>query len=202
MCAMKRRLAVFGFVSTVLSTALSGQTPASAGAGQNSLQPLSEQMLAALPSTTASPTASEVTVRWSFQPPPPTGAALQIGAVATDSQVLPGNEFGVTARRSVNSTGVRERDPQLAPDEIVIVTVGADGEASGWLHVKDPRLLRAESPGADGVLRGQTFYRQVTEFNVIVPDGDRATALRFYQPQWTGQAFTLVPLGTVAVNPQ
>jgi hypothetical protein len=183
-----RRISVSCLIAWLALSRLAAQTPP--------LQPLPAQSLSSVPLSGASSTATtatEVTIRWTLQaqsPAPP----------APGDQT--GNQFDLVASRSVPPLFVRERDPQLAVGEIVVIAADANGQPVGWQHVRDPRIVRAESPGADGVLTGQTFYRPVAEMVVSVPDDVGATQLRFYEPQWTGQTFVLNPLGTVALNPR
>jgi hypothetical protein len=192
-----RRIAVSGLVAWMASFSIAAQLPPTGGAGQSPLEPIPGQSLSSLPpagSSTAT-AATEITIRWSLR----VGASAPSpgsGANQTD------NQFDVVSTRSVGPLFVRERDPQLAVDEIVIIAVGADGQSLGWQHVKDPRFIRAESAGPDGVLSGQTLSRSVAEMVVSLPSDITASQLRFYQPRWTGQAFVLDPLGTAALNPR
>jgi len=194
--ACMRRFAVSGLVAWMASLSIAAQAPPTGGAGQSPLPPLPAQTLSSLPAAGSSTAtaATEITIRWSLR----VGASPQSpesGANQTD------NQFVVVSTRSVGPLFVRERDPQLAVDEIVIIAVGADGQSLGWQHVKDPRFIRAESAGPDGVLSRQTLSQSVAEMVVSLPSDITASQLRFYQPRWTGQAFVLDPLGTAALNP-
>ena len=148
---------------------------------QNVLQPLPGQSLSAVPlvaSTSRSTSLTEMTIRWLANSPE--------------------SPLKVMARRRVASHLVRERDPQLSPDELVVIATDTRGTAIGWQHVKDPRVIRAEAPGIDGVLSGQWLRRTLAEFVVAVPDDLAAAELRIYETSWTGRAWTLTPLGTVS----
>ena len=167
-------------------------------AGQDSrLQRPAAELLAGVPPLAADPTVAsgiELTIRWIVATtgapnPPPGGVIVQ------------SDQFDVVRRRSVEWGGVRERDPQLSPEELVIVALGADGGELGWQKIKDPRIVRAESPGLDGTLTGQILHRPLTEIVVTLPVGMPATALRVYETQWTGAEFVLQALGLVAVAP-
>jgi len=98
----------------------------------------------------------------------------------------------------VTDPPVRERDPQVGPDDIVIVALDAQRREVAWIRVTDPRLIRSEQPGPGGTLTGQRLYRNDVEFLVRVPDGVNAVELAVYQPQRTGEQNTLRPLGTIA----
>jgi hypothetical protein len=95
---------------------------------------------------------------------------------------------------------VRERDPQIGPDEIVVVAVDAQGREVGWHHLKDPRLVRSEQPGPGGLLSGQVLYRSETELVVRVPDGLGVAALRVYELQSSGREPILQGLGTIRLD--
>jgi len=143
----------------------------------------------------AASSSTELTIRWSAGdaaagpvPKPQEGSAAS-------------NVFTVVTRRQVAGVAPHERNPQLSPDQIVVVAVGASGEELGWQLVKDPRIVRAESPGPDGVLTGQTLYQPLTEFTVIVPNDVAASMLSIYKPRWNGTAFLLAPIGSVGVAP-
>jgi hypothetical protein len=195
MVTVLRQLAASGFLVASASAIMAAQNSQATAGDVSPLQPLPGQVLSTLPSLAQGPAgATEVTIRWRLglgsSPVPPVPGRVQAGG-----------QFDVVARRPVESGFVRERDPQVAPDELVLIAIGASGAPIAWQHIKDPRIVRAESPGPDGILSGQTLHRPLTELVVLMPDGVPATELRVYQPQWTGQAFTLAPLGTVALNP-
>ncbi len=132
---------------------------------------------------------SEVNVVWS--------GGLSAGVTSVGNTA---SQLAVLGARSIDSGMQRERDPQLAEDEIVAVAVDAAGQPLGWHHLKDPRTLRAEAPGADGILSGQTLRRAVAEFVMPLPEGVGIRAVRVYEVGWNGQAFVLVPVGDVSVN--
>lgn len=93
---------------------------------------------------------TELTVRW-VVPPAPVGAAA--GALpAVDA-------FQIAKRAVVVDEPVRERDPQISADELVVVAVNAQGREVGWQHLKDPRVVRSEQPGPDGLLTGRVLHR-------------------------------------------
>jgi hypothetical protein len=89
----------------------------------------------------------------------------------------------------------RERRPELSTDQLVIVVLSADGTALDWRLVRNPRIVRAESPGPDGVLSGSTIQLSSAELLVTVADVPGARTLRVYQPRWTGTEFMLDAAG-------
>ena len=152
--------------------------------------------LATLPQLAALPagSASELTIGWNVLSSP---TADPVPAAAAG---VPQNDFRMTARRSVAEMPVRQRDPQLSEDDLVIVAVNAQGADVGWQLVKDPSVVRAEAPTASGELRGQVLRRPQTSFVVTVPQASPAIAvLRVYKPRWTGSGFALDALGTVTI---
>ena len=136
--------------------------------------------------------ASELTIRWNVAQNPtdePVPAA----------DLRPLNQFQVMARRTVTPGFVRERAPQLSTEHLVVTAVDASGREVAWQQVKDPRIIRAETPGANMELSGQKLYRPVTELVVAVPDVVAAVAIRVYEVQWNGTEFVLHELGEIAV---
>lgn len=115
-------------------------------------------------------------------------------------ELLQGHRFSVLGRRRGLAAMPRERRPQLASDRIVIMAVDAAGQERSRTILPDPRIVRAERPGPDGVLTGMVLFRQEADFLLTLPDGDEVRELRIYQPRWTGEAFALDAIGTVPVE--
>ena len=136
---------------------------------------------------------TEWTVRWIV-------ALAPTGALLAPRSLPEVNRFEIRARAAVVDVGVRERDPQIGADELVIVAVDAQGREVGWQHLKDPRIVRSEQPGRGGLLTGQVLHRAETELVVRVPDGLGAVTLRIYEPLGTGAAAELRGLGTIAIR--
>src|SRR4051812_5253333 len=173
--------------------ALAAQDAAQSTGGQQPLGSLTAASLSAVPplaSMSGSLATTEVTIGLSGRSPASPSAS---GSVFAETSLQ------MVARRPSESGLVRERDPQLAPDELVVVAVDSNGTAIGWQHVKDPRVVRSEAPGADGVLAGQTLYRSDAEFVVAMPDDVRAVEMRVYETRWTGQSWALAPVGHVSL---
>jgi len=144
---------------------------------------------------TANGTSVEMTIQWNV-----TGAAASADPQPADVAGPPRNDFEVTARRLVSGAPVRQRDPQLSEDDLVIIAVDPQGTEMGWQVVKDPSFVRAETPGVAGELQHQTLRRPEASFVVTLPEqGAGIAELRLFKPRWTGTAYVLDPLGTVTV---
>lgn len=136
---------------------------------------------------------SEVTFEWAVSAGTP-GTAARRG-------VLPEvHQFQMRHSRTVVDPPVRERDPQIGPDDLVVVAVDAQGTEVSWQRLKDPRILRAEIPDATGRLSGQTLYRTDTQLTVTVPDDVAAVAIDVYEPVRSGGALALRSLARVALR--
>ena len=92
------------------------------------------------------------------------------------------------------------RSLRLATNRLFAAAVDAENALRSWTIVPDPRVIRAESFGPDGVIEGQTLYRPDADLFVTIPGDDTVVGLRVYQPRWDGQAFHLTPLGAVPVR--
>jgi len=144
---------------------------------------------------TAAGASVEMTIRWNV-----TAAAANTDPQPVDVAGPPRNDFEVTTRRLVAGAPVRQRDPQLSEDDLVIVAVSPLGTELGWQVVKDPSFVRAETSTPAGELQHQTLRRPEASFIVTLPEqGAGITELRLLKPRWTGTAFVLDPLGSVTL---
>ena len=140
-------------------------------------------------------------MRWIVAAPPAGAAAGAAAGTLVAARSVPEiNGFEIVKRGTVDEAPVRERDPQIGPDEVVIVAVDAQGQEIAWQHLKDPRIVRSEQAGPGGLLSGQVFYRTETELVVRVPDDVAAVALRVYEVQWDGREFLLRGVGPVPIS--
>lgn len=106
--------------------------------------------------------------------------------------------LGASARR--DGALPKQRSAELSPTQVVVVALDAEGRMRWCGLVADPRLLRAEVPGPDGVLSGQVIYRESAEFVIQYPDDEAVTEVRLYHPDWDGQKFSLELVGAVAAR--
>lgn len=148
--------------------------------------------LTAIPIAAAAST-QELTIRWTPYP----GAAA---AVVSPTAAAPAGALLLVDRRAVPGDLPRQRNPQLSSDQLVAITIDSTGRELDWQLVKDPRVIRAESPGADGQLSGQVLHRTDVEFLLTMPAGTTGTAVRIYEPAWTGAEFLLRYLGAIALD--
>jgi hypothetical protein len=93
----------------------------------------------------------------------------------------------------------RQRNFELAPTQILIVSLNAERQLLWWDLQPDPRIFRAETSDADGSLSGKTLYRNDAEMLVNVPAAKGITELAFYSPVWDGKNYTLKLVGNLNV---
>lgn len=136
---------------------------------------------------------TEHTFNWSATAGTP-GTMAQRGVLAEVHQFQPRHS------RPLADTPVRERDPQIGPDDLVIVALDAQGAEVSWQRIKDPRIVRAEIPDAAGRLSGQTLYRTDAELTVTVPDDVAAVSLDLYEPVRSGSTLALRSLARVVLR--
>ena len=94
---------------------------------------------------------------------------------------------------------VPERDPQISDDSLVVVAVDAAGATLDWQIIADPRVIRAESPDADGLLSGQRLVARTAEVRAVLNGGDRTARILVYTPQWDGSEWQLQPAAMASV---
>lgn len=136
---------------------------------------------------------TEIRFQWAAAAGTP-GTAARRGAVAELHQ------FQMMGSRPVFDPPVRERNPQIGPDDIVVVALDAQGNEVSWQRMRDPRILRAEIPDATGRLSGQTLYRTDAELTITVPDDVMAVSLDVYEPVASGGTLALRSLARVALR--
>jgi len=138
-------------------------------------------------------TALEVRIRWD----------AYVGAPAPQVQprsAQPSSLFTLLERRHVPGAPPRHRNPELSPDQILVVAVDQQGQEIFWNLIPDPRVLRSEGPGPSGEMRGEVLHHATAEFLITLPDDPVIAELRLYHPRWTGTDFALDLLGTVPVR--
>ena len=152
---------------------------------QEPLVPLTAMEFAALQKRT--PRTPLTSTEWAMILP----AAARRGEVAA----LP-----PAAQRPLAFPLARERDPQLAPDRLLVVAVDTAGGPIDWRIVADPRVVRSESPDATGLLSGTVLTYPEAELRVAVAESVDIRELRIYKPRWTGDAWVLDPIAASKVR--
>jgi hypothetical protein len=106
----------------------------------------------------------------------------------------------VVSRAHDPGTFPRQRSLDLAEDRLFVAAIDAGGVLRGWSVIPDPRFVRSEVPGPDGVLTGQIVPVARPEFLVLIPDDPDVVEIRIFQPRRSGDAFTLELVATLAVQ--
>ena len=91
----------------------------------------------------------------------------------------------------------RQRSLELSQTQIFIAAVDASNKLRWWSTMPDPRVVRSETPTANGELRRQDFYASDVTLIVALPDDPEIATLRIYHPVWNGTEFDLQPLSIV-----
>ena len=94
----------------------------------------------------------------------------------------------------------RLRSLDLAPDTLLAVAVDAQKKLRSWAVIPDPRIIRAESPGPDGVLRGRILTVDQPEFSITIPNDSSIVEVRLFEPRWTGREFVLTHIARVEIK--
>lgn len=142
----------------------------------------------------AEPDGQVIELRVHWTPAPITGQAA--GAAR------PADTLVLTAQTLSSGFLRRDRRPQLSADMLVLVVRAADGRELDWRTTPNPRILRAETPQPDGRLTGQFFELPDVDLFMAIPRLLDASAVRIYQPRWTGTDYALDIVGDVALTVQ
>jgi len=140
----------------------------------------------------ATTSVQQLTIRWEAYSSPADVLVAPESAVRLD-------QFQVLRRTVVDGTAPRERNPELAADRLVVVLTDGQGAVRYWSSLPDPRVVRAEQPGPDGVLTRVVLHRREADFLVALPNVAGATQVRIYEPRWGGTEWILEPVGAVAM---
>jgi hypothetical protein len=81
---------------------------------------------------------------------------------------------------------------------MLVAAIDKNHRLISWSIIPDPRLVRSEGPGPDGVLRGETLYFEKAEFLLSLPDDPEIVEIRFYQPRPEGA--TIDAIGGMTVS--
>jgi len=125
---------------------------------------------------------------------------MSVGAIGQEGLKFPAArpdyyQVTIMRQRSTRGTLPRERHPELSEDHLVVMAVDGRGDEIFRTIVPDPRLLRAETADPSGQLTNVLFYRVNIDFWITLPNDPDLEKVMIFQPQWTGTAFNLVPVG-------
>ncbi len=103
----------------------------------------------------------------------------------------PLDQLSVLRERRRIGTMPAARYPRLAGDRLVAVARDSRGRQIGWLTIPDPRIVRAEFPGPDGILRGETLYRAEAVFLLALPADAEVRSIELLEPDPRGPDLAL-----------
>ena len=108
----------------------------------------------------------------------------------------------ISVRSSAVKQGTlpRRRSFELAADQLLIITVDDRARLRWWSTIPDPRILRAERPGPDGVLTGEIIFQKTVNFTLNIPDDSAAVELRLYHPRSNGQELVPVLISSMTLT--
>ena len=124
-----------------------------------------------------------------------------VGAESDASGTAQPRMFALLEQRIVPGGLRRERFPQLSYDRLVVVVQDAAGRELDWRLVPNPGIVRAEAPGPDGRLQGETIEIDSVELSIAIPDVAGADRVYIFRPRWTGTEYLLDPFGEVRLSP-
>jgi hypothetical protein len=88
----------------------------------------------------------------------------------------------VVSRVKSDSPFPRLRTMELAEGTILVAALTRSGVLVGWSVCPDPRVVRVEVPGPDGVLTGRVVQVERPEFLALVPDDPSVVEVRLLEP--------------------
>jgi hypothetical protein len=155
------------------------------------LAPVEIQVLPSAISEDSSGT-REVLVRWVAASPSSTPEAPKATRVV--------GVFSLGSERRYASPPPRQRSLELRAGHVLVAGLDSARRLKSWTVIPDPRIVRSEGPGEDGVLTGQTLYFEQTEFLVAIPDDPQIVELRIYEPQTTKASVQLTAVGAITLS--
>lgn len=111
-------------------------------------------------------------------------------------------EASISVRSSEVKQGTlpKRRSFQIASDQLLIVTVDHQSRLRWWSTIPDPRILRAERPGPNGLLTGEVIFQKSVHFTLNIPADSAAVELRLYHARATGQELVPVLISSMPLN--
>ena len=107
---------------------------------------------------------------------------------------------GLVSRRHFQESIKPKKKLKVSSNKWIVAGIGGQGELRHWGLIADPLVLRAESPGPDGLLSGQVLQREQAEFLRSLPNDPSIRTLKLFRPKWTGQEYELDLMGEVSLR--
>lgn len=117
------------------------------------------------------------------------------------SEPLADTQIRLVEERSSSKLVTGRRHIQYSEDHLVIAVLDSNGNELFRDVRIDPRLVRAEVPGPDGLLQNRKIYRVSQSFAFSIPVQQGMQSVRIYKPVWTGSRFVFDLVGDLALNP-
>jgi hypothetical protein len=118
----------------------------------------------------------EVTIRW-------TAYAGATKTLVPSAQAVGVNRLEVLAERVVSGSLPHDRQPDFSGDQVLVVATDGTGATLSWQLLPDPRIVRAEEVGSDGILHGTVLLRTDPIFTFSFPDGVQPAAISIFKPR-------------------
>jgi hypothetical protein len=160
--------------SPVTAQRATSPSPARVEAVRRTSQATLDELFAPLgisvPKASSTPAAKASELRIVWEPLPTVSGRSTLARPRMVSRVRSDNPFP------------RLRVLELAEGMLVVVSLSRDGVLAGWSTSPDPRVVRLEIPGVDGVLTGQVVKVPRPEFLALVPDDPSVVEVRVLEP--------------------
>jgi hypothetical protein len=108
--------------------------------------------------------------------------------------------YSIAAQQRYTEPPPRQRSLEIASGRLLIAAVDRTSRLKSWMVIADPRIVRAEGPGPDGILTGQILHMEQAEFFLSIPDEPDIVELRMFEPQLVGAEYRLTPVGSVSLS--
>lgn len=96
----------------------------------------------------------------------------------------------------------RQRNPELSEDQLVVIGLDNAGIEIMRTLILDPRFVRSEAFGANGIVSSEKHLLTEAVFGVTLPDNERLSSIEIYQPHWNGQQYLLRLQGKATLSQQ
>lgn len=103
-------------------------------------------------------------------------------------------------QRRIDSPARYQRNIQYSEDQLVVVSLDANGlERYRDVH-NDPRLIRAELADGDGRLESRLLFRSSASFSFAIPDDPETDSVKILKPRWNGGEFAFDTIATLPIQ--